>query len=106
MTNSLRLSWTRFGFSFAIFGILAALLINSWSSAVMVGLFFISAVGFFGRGWARLRKENAVRPILRTETDRARRVLIGPPIAAAIWFAATILGMLGLAVASGLGLIA
>ncbi|WP_233264046.1 hypothetical protein [Lysobacter panacisoli] len=79
---------------------------DSWSLAVVLGSFLVSLFGFFARGWARLRKENAVRPVMRTDAERFRRLLIGPPVAAAIWFAATILVVLGLALASGLGFIA
>ncbi|MDR7134093.1 glucan phosphoethanolaminetransferase (alkaline phosphatase superfamily) [Lysobacter niastensis] len=109
MTQTLKLSWTRFAFCFAVIGIVPALLItsninsrDSWAATAAVCLLFLSLVVFFSLGWARLRKANAAQPILATETDRIRRLLVGPFVPAAVWFASTILAIIALAVASAL----
>jgi hypothetical protein len=109
MTKTLKLSWLRFSFCIAIFGIFPALLVASnikaghvGSSTVAIFLLYVSLVSFFSLGWARLRKANALQPILVTETDRILQLLIGPIVSAGIWFASTILLMIALAVTSAL----
>jgi hypothetical protein len=108
MTKTLKLSWTRFGFCFAVIGIFPALLIASsinnrdWTATAVVCLLFFSLVGFFSLGWARLRQANAAQPILVTETDRIRKLLIGPVVPAVIWFTSTVLVIVAFAVASAL----
>ena len=98
MTRTLKTSWLRFAFCFAVIGIFPVLLTtlsikdrDSWTATAAVWLLFLSMAVFFLRGWARLRVENAARPILVTETDRILRLLIGPVVPAVAWFTSTIL---------------
>ena len=109
MTKTLKLSWTRFGVCFAVIGIFPALLIvsgindrDSWPATAAVCLLFLSLMGFFSLGWARLRRANAIQPILVTETDRIRQFLIGPVAPAVFWLVGTVLVIIALAVASAL----
>ena len=109
MAMTLELSWTRFGFCFAVIGIFPALMIisnindrDSWTATTAVCLLFLSLMGFFSLGWARLRRENAAKPILVTESDRILQLLIGPVIPAVAWFAITVLVIIVFAVASAL----
>lgn len=98
MKKTINPSWTRFVLSIACIGVFPALLIaagmedrDSWLSIAATCFLFVSLAGFFSRGWARLRKEHAIKPILPSETDRIRQILIGPVVPAIIWFTVTIL---------------
>ena len=109
MTKTLKLSWTRFGFCLAVLGIFPAFLIisdvnsrDSWTASAAVCLLSLSLVGFFSLGWVRLRRANAIQPILATDTDRIRRLLIGPVGLALAWLIGTVLVLGAFAVASAI----
>ncbi|QIL21071.1 hypothetical protein [Thermomonas sp. HDW16] len=75
---------------------------DTWPAAVAVCLLFLSLFGFFSLGWARLRRANATQPILATEIDRVRQLLIGPIGPAVAWFVGTFLVIIAFVVASAL----
>lgn len=107
MSNTLKLSWLRFGFCLGVIGIFPTLLIasninnrDSWSTTAAVLLLFLSLVSFFSLGWIRLRRENAAKPIPVTEAGWIIKLLIGPVVTAVIWFVSTIIVIIVFVVAS------
>ncbi|KRD31822.1 MULTISPECIES: hypothetical protein [unclassified Lysobacter] len=106
MPDTVNLSWGRFALAIGVLNgvpLLLALTGNGLDSSLMiVWLVAISLSIFFAFGWARLRRENAVSPLSAFDKDRFKRVLIGPPVPAIVWFAATMAVAIGLAVMTAL----
>lgn len=98
MKNQLQLSWMRFAFCIFVVGGPSALILcvtvsdrDSWWAAGAVFLMLVSFFIFMGFGWARLRRENAISPIDRTDIAKILHHLIGPVVSAAVWLGLTLL---------------
>ncbi|SFL32050.1 hypothetical protein [Lysobacter sp. cf310] len=106
MSKPLNLSWGRFALAMGVLNslpLLLALASGGLDTGIMIAWLMVLSLSVFSIfGWSRLRRANAVAPLSAFDADRFRRVLIGPPAAAIVWWVCTVAVAIGLAIITAL----